>query len=74
MRVKQAFVKMPVEVTMQLGMNIFNRAAEKRQVLDSWCREERDRKALAEITECSFKPDISLTRKRDNSYSSQRRQ
>lgn len=40
---------MPVEVTMQLGANIFNRATEKRMKLENWRKDEKARKAEAEI-------------------------
>jgi hypothetical protein len=65
---------MPVEVTMQLGANIFNRATEKRMELDNWRKDQKARRAEAEVLECSFKPDVKATRKRESSYQSQDRQ
>jgi hypothetical protein len=65
---------MPVEVTMQLGANIFNRATEKRIELENWRNDQKAKIAEAEVLECSFKPDVKATRKRNSSYQSLDRQ
>lgn len=54
---------------MQLGKNIFNRAASKQKELDAWRASQRELRHLAEVEGCSFKPDTSATKQK---YSSER--
>jgi hypothetical protein len=72
-KVKQHSLRLPVDVTSQLGKNMQLRAEKKKREIDEWRKSEKQLKYVAEVVGCTFKPDTSATERNTHKYFSERR-